>query len=128
MNVTQVEVAFEDERGTITDILEKTDIDSVTMITCRAGSVRGNHYHENSVQFAYVLSGKVRAYALQPGGEPEYRDLGPGGLHENPPFERHAIKALEDSVLLVLTRGPRAGRDYEDDTFRVDPIHPELRS
>ena len=35
-------------------------------------------------------------------------------------YEAHALHALEDSVLLILTRGPRGGEDYESDTYRLD--------
>ena len=34
--------------------------------------------------------------------------------------EWHAIKSLEDSKLLILTRGLRGGKDYESDTYKLD--------
>jgi hypothetical protein len=36
------------------------------------------------------------------------------------PQEGHAFEALEDTTFLVLTRGPRGGENYEDDTFRLE--------
>ena len=30
------------------------------------------------------------------------------------------IKALKDTKLLVLTKGPRGGKEYESDTFRLE--------
>ena len=35
-------------------------------------------------------------------------------------LEHHAVHALEDSVFMVFTRGPRGGDDYESDTFRLE--------
>ncbi len=33
--------------------------------------------------------------------------------------EKHAIKALKNSEFLVFTQGPRGGKDYEKDTYRL---------
>jgi quercetin dioxygenase-like cupin family protein len=116
------EPVFRDERGLITDILEHTQVDSVTVITCVSGAIRGNHYHQESIQYLYVLSGRVRAFAQMPGEPVESADLQTGDLLETLPPERHAIQTLEDAVLIVITRGPRGGKGYEDDTFRVSSL------
>jgi hypothetical protein len=34
-------------------------------------------------------------------------------------MDAHAIEALEDTTMVVMTRGPRGGREYESDTFRL---------
>ena len=125
MKVRKVEPVFEDARGLITDIVEHTPFDSLTIITCNEGAVRGNHYHKESVQFTYVMSGKILALCQDPDGDVESRELEAGDLLESPPLEKHAIHALEYSVLVVITRGPRGGKSYEDDTFRVEPLQVE---
>ena len=33
--------------------------------------------------------------------------------------EAHAIKAVVNSQFLVFTQGPRGGKEYENDTFRL---------
>jgi len=39
------------------------------------------------------------------------------------PFEVHAFEEVEESAIIVFTKGPRAGFDYELDNFRLkDPI------
>jgi quercetin dioxygenase-like cupin family protein len=49
----------------------------------------------------------------------------PGDLIATVPGERHALVGEEDVVCLVFTKGPRAGSDYESDTFRLAaPIYP----
>lgn len=122
MIIRHLEPAFCDKRGQITDIVQHTPFDSVTIITCVRGAIRANHFHKKSIQFSYVLSGRMLALAQLPDGPTESADLVAGDLLETPPLERHALQALEDSVLLIITRGPRGGKGYEDDTFRVPPL------
>lgn len=123
MIIKKIKPAFEDDRGKITDILEHTPVDSVTIITCLKGAIRANHYHKESIQYSYVLSGQMLAYSQMPEEEVESQVLVEGDMMESPPLERHALHAIEDSVLLIVTRGPRGGKNYEDDTFRVEPLH-----
>ena len=42
-----------------------------------------------------------------------------GDLVETSKNEQHAIKALQNSEFLVFTQGPRSGKNYEQDTFRL---------
>jgi len=125
MIVKKLAPAFQDARGIITDILQHTPVDSVTIITSVKGSVRANHYHSKSIQYSYVLSGQMMAYTQLPDGPVEAQHLVKGDMLESPPLERHALHALEDSVLLIITRGPRGGQSYEEDTFRVSPLQPD---
>ena len=39
-----------------------------------------------------------------------------------PPFEIHALKITTINYFIVFATGQRGGKDYESDTFRVDPI------
>ena len=112
-------ISFEDSRGRIIDILTGEIIDSVTIISSRAGAVRGNHYHKESVQYTYVLKGRLKFYAQMPEGKIETTTLKAGDLVYTSPLERHAMVAEEDSEFLVLTRGPRSGQNYEKDTYRL---------
>jgi dTDP-4-dehydrorhamnose 3,5-epimerase-like enzyme len=52
-------INFRDKRGLIMDLIEKTNINAVTYITQKKNSVRGNHYHKKTIQWNYMLSGKV---------------------------------------------------------------------
>lgn len=113
--------AFEDDRGSIRDLLRDEKIDSVTFIHCRPGAVRGNHWHEETTQWTILLSGKLLVFTRA--ADDEFACMGvlmPGVLMESPPGERHAWRALKDTEALVLTRGPRSGENYESDTFRLE--------
>lgn len=111
---------FEDDRGVIQDLLV-CRLDAVTEIFTKAGAVRGNHIHERTTQWTYVVSGRMRVkIRLEDGCWDEFT-VDPGGLHCDEPGIAHAWKALEDTTVLVFTRGPRSGANYEDDVQRLAP-------
>jgi dTDP-4-dehydrorhamnose 3,5-epimerase-like enzyme len=117
--------ATSDERGTISDILYKTEIHHAAVIESkRAGLIRGNHYHKATTQHIFMTKGSLR-YWYQPAdrSEPvksilvqEYE------MVTTPPSEIHALEILEPGQFVVFSQGLRGGCDYESDTFRVTPI------
>ena len=109
---------FEDERGVIEDLITRR-IDAITEITTKAGAVRGNHVHEHTTQWAYVVSGKMWFVSRGTDGTDTARQCGPGELVKEPPGVPHAWRAVEDTTVLVFTRGPRSGQNYESDTIRL---------
>jgi quercetin dioxygenase-like cupin family protein len=125
MKVMKKKSVFVDVRGEIIDILEGEIIDYVTLITSVKGAVRGSHYHKETFQYIYMLAGKMNLLTQVPEQEVVSTILEKGDFVENPPLERHTMIALEDSVFLVLTRGPRGGDNYEKDTYRLpEPLAP----
>lgn len=119
MERVALKVAARDDRGEITDLVVNEAITAITMITFTTGAVRANHYHEHTVQWNYVISGRIKIVTQMPGSAAREEVLGPGELAVTREHERHALEALEPSQLLVFTRGPRSGGDYELDTFRL---------
>lgn len=119
MKVVSKKSVFEDERGNIIDILEGEVIEYVTIITSKKGAIRGNHYHKESIQYTFVLKGSLQILTQMPGEEARTTLLRTGDLVFSPPMEKHTLVAIEDSELLILTRGPRGGNNYEKDTFRL---------
>ena len=120
MIIKKITTDFEDHRGVISDILVKEKIDYVTIIYNKKGAIRGNHYHKKTIQFLYVLEGSILVASQKKGKEVEEKVLKEGSLLFNEARESHAIKSLEDSKLLILTRGLRGGKDYETDTYKLD--------
>lgn len=104
---------FQDERGLIHDWFGP--LDAVTHITTVKGAVRGNHLHERTTQWTFVLKGKL----LIANGLTETK-VGPLGMVKHNPGDPHAWMALEDTECLVFTRGPRSGENYESDTIRLE--------
>lgn len=103
-----------DDRGDIFDFATE-NIDAVTIVRTKAGAVRGNHYHAETAQWTYIASGCL----LVTDGKDE-REVHAGEIVYDAPGSPHAWRAREDSVCVVVVRGPRAGEDYESDTFRLE--------
>ena len=126
MELKKIQTTFEDKRGEIRDILERVEIDCATLITSKKGAVRGNHYHKESEQYVYIVSGKLQFLTQIPGKEVVETIIETGDLVYTPPLESHRFIILEDTIFLVLTRGPRGGKGYEEDTYRL-PIPLSLK-
>ena len=107
----------EDDRGVIQDLLV-TPLDAVTEIRTRKGAIRGNHVHRATTQWTYVVSGLLRVVTQRNGGPLRDRVYAPGDMACEHPGVTHAWEALEDTTVLVFTKGPRSGTAYETDTYR----------
>jgi|TARA_B100000768_G_scaffold171804_1_gene179448 quercetin dioxygenase-like cupin family protein len=123
----KIQPVFEDHRGIILDILEGESVDAITYISFKNRAIRANHYHKDTTQWNYVLSGKLK-YLNKVINKDLLEDsltevceetLYPGDFCVSKPWEAHAFQGIEDSEMLVLTKGPRSGMDYEKDTFRL---------
>ena len=125
MDIINAKPSFIDARGEIIDLLENENINAVTVITFKKGAVRANHYHKQTTQWNYVISGCIRLVSQMPGAPTSEVVMRPGDLVATGPNERHALQGLEDSTLMVFTKGPRGGKEYESDTYRLDvPLIP----
>jgi quercetin dioxygenase-like cupin family protein len=108
---------FEDHRGVIQDLLGP--VDSITEIFTKQGAIRGNHVHRETVQYTYIVSGKLLVAYWRDSAK-EVSVHAPGELITEPAGVPHAWRALTDTRVLVFTRGPRSGEDYETDTVRLE--------
>ena len=119
MKKIKLKINHKDKRGYIKDLLEKKNINAITLITQKKGKIRGNHFHKKTVQWNYLLSGKIIIYAQKNKNKVNKITLNKGDLVVTIKNESHAIKAIKDSTFLVFTQGPRGGKEYENDTFRL---------
>ena len=110
--------SFKDNRGEITDILENEKINSITIITFKKGAIRGNHFHKKTTQWNFVLDGEIIYYSQERQKKNKVKMMA-GDLSVSYPFQKHAFKGIKKSRVLVLTKGPRAGKNYEIDTYRL---------
>lgn len=119
MELVHRTIAHRDERGVIVDVLLDYSVEHVATFSSKKGAVRGNHYHKESVAFIFVLVGKLQ-YSYRMVGETEVKviEVGNKDLLRIDPLEVHTVTALEDSVFLMLTHGPKGGRQFEGDTVR----------
>ena len=120
---TKIKAAFEDERGSIYDLLDKEEIHHIGMITSKKGSVRGNHYHKDARQITYILSGKMELTLKdmkEKNAKPQKMIMEEGDVVDIPAMIAHSLKALEETTFLIFTDKQRADGGYEDDTYRVE--------
>ena len=126
MKKINLKIAFKDRRGKIIDLIENEKINAVTLITIKKGAVRGNHYHKKTWQWNYIISGKMRLVTKIPNKKIKTILLNPGDLALTLPGELHALIGVKDCECLVFTKGPRSGKEYESDTFRLEKPIVEL--
>jgi len=124
VKVEKINIAYSDDRGSISDIFYKHQLDHVGVIRSVKGALRGDHYHKETIQHMYMMKGSLRYY---------YRELdednsntksiiiNEGELVTTPPLEVHSLEILEENIFIVFSEGIRGGVDYEKDTFRVKP-------
>lgn len=118
MKKIKIKINHKDKRGSITDLLEKKNINAITLITQKKGSVRGNHFHKKTIQWNYVLKGKLELYTKKK-NRMIRTILSKGEFAVTVKNESHAIMALQNTEFLVFTQGPRGGKEYENDTYRL---------
>ena len=114
---------FVDDRGVIQNLVEGA-FGSVIVITSRAGAIRANHYHKTDYHYCWMQSGRVVYYnrPVESQSPLTERTIGPGEVFYTPPMEEHAMRFLEDSVMLCFARNSRTMANYEADTVRVPLI------
>ena len=113
---------YQDKRGVICDLMPfwiEEGINAVTFISSVKGSIRGNHYHKETTQWTYITKGQTRVVHIIDGTLCD-SIFGPGELITHRPGVPHAFEAIEDTEWLVFAKGPRAGDNYELDTFRLE--------
>jgi mannose-6-phosphate isomerase-like protein (cupin superfamily) len=111
-------VNFNDHRGVIVDLLQKEKINAVTFLTINKNKVRGNHYHKKTYQWNYIISGQM-VLVSRINKKIKSKVLKKGDLYLTEPYEHHALIGKTKCEVLVFTKGPRGGKEYETDTFRL---------
>lgn len=128
MKIEHKKINFQDSRGSITDIFVNEPKQHCTIIVTYKGGIRGNHYHKQSRQHDFIISGKMEVFG-QPIGETkiERTIVGPRDFLTWDPSVAHEFIALEDSVMITFVDGVRGGHDYEKDTYRLStPLHEQV--
>ena len=117
---------FKDKRGLILDIFTNKPKDHCTLVTFNKGAIRGNHFHKKSTQNSFLISGKMILLSCKVDnngkliGKIKKELIKPNFLITHKPFHAHAFKASTSSIFLAFADGIRGGKNYENDTFRLD--------
>jgi quercetin dioxygenase-like cupin family protein len=117
-NVT-IKPVFTDTRGSIFDVLEE-NVGHIGIITFNKGATRANHYHKKSIQYSYVLEGKLKLTISDiDGGNKKVITLTPGMITTIPAKTIHIYTALAKSKIIDMTTLGRNDNGYEKDTVRI---------
>jgi len=122
--IKKITPEFSDERGAISNILEEP-VNHIAVITTKAGSVRGNHYHPEQIQYVYLVSGKYESISKDLKNEKTETEtvvVEAGSLVITPPMIAHAMRFTEDSVMLNITTDSRDTADFDKHTKKYKLI------
>ena len=125
MKKIKLKINHKDSRGKISDLLNKKKISSITLITQKKGKIRGNHFHKKSVQYSFILEGKLLMITSKVSKSGKYigkkikKIVKKNDLITHKPFIAHAFKAKTQSKMLAFADGLRGVKNYEKDTFRL---------
>jgi len=125
VNIKKITPVFEDDRGSIWDLLSDEQIHHIGFLISKKGSIRGKHFHKEQKQYTLVTKGKIRVTTkniLDKNSKKQISELNKMEMILFPPYQYHELEMLEDAECLVFTSKSRIGTGYEDDTFRIDDI------
>jgi|TARA_B110000116_G_C16638730_1_gene491882 dTDP-4-dehydrorhamnose 3,5-epimerase-like enzyme len=126
--IKKIKVFSSDDRGEIIDIFTHEPKDHCTIVTFTKDAIRGNHFHKESIQSAYVMEGNFQIFNVMIDQDLKYDskkieiiETTKGDYITHEKFEAHSYKCTSDSgSLMVFTKGVRGGKFYEDDTYRIE--------
>ena len=112
---------FPDERGLLVQIC-RSGYSQINAVFTKKGAVRGNfHYHKNTKEAFFVLSGKIRVTAALEDLR-EVREYSAGDMFLVRENVRHSFEYLEDTYLVGLyTRGVENPDGTKD--IHTDPLN-----
>ncbi|KKP59998.1 MAG: hypothetical protein UR52_C0001G0078 [Candidatus Gottesmanbacteria bacterium GW2011_GWA1_34_13] len=118
---------YKDNRGQIVNIFDFTKnnkIKSSLIITSKKDAIRANHYHKTDSHYIYLISGKFEYYEkkLKNNSKIKSITINKGDSINTETGIIHAMKFLEDSIMLVLTTEDRDQKKYEKDIVRIKLI------
>lgn len=117
---------FTDARGEMSYIIDgDSNVNSVLLITCNKGAVRANHYHKKNDHYAFMLKGSMEYiwYDVKAKNKRKKKIIAKAGdLVYTPPMVAHAMRFLEPSSFLALSKEKRGKGKYEEDLIRVKII------
>jgi dTDP-4-dehydrorhamnose 3,5-epimerase len=108
-----------DKRGSIFDFVEEK-VGHVGMVTFAKGVTRGNHYHKKSVQYSYIIEGKIKLVISDIDGSNKKEVMLTEGMLTTIPVKKvHTYTAITKAKMLDITTASRNDNGYEKDTIRI---------
>lgn len=87
----------QDARGSVTGLFNEFPLEELNLISTLAGSVRGNHYHQITREFFFILTGKLHLLVTDLNNQIIFNaEIAAGTLFMIDPNEIHTITAITD--------------------------------
>ena len=87
----------QDVRGGVRGLFNQFPLEELNLICSVQGAVRGNHYHINTREFFYIVSGDIHLSVVTTGQQSIFDGvLGCGAIFIIEPYEVHTVTALTD--------------------------------
>ena len=100
IQILKPDFIFNDERGSLTQLIHE-GFKQINVITSKAGTIRGGHYHQLNEEAFYIINGKVRLFVELDKHKSEY--IFHSGdmflIHKN---VIHDFEFLEDTLLVSM--------------------------
>lgn len=101
IKVLTPDFAYPDDRGLLVQICHE-GYEQINAVYTKKGALRGNfHYHKNTKEAFFVLSGKIRVTA-EKSGETDERIFETGDMFLIEEFVKHSFDFLDDTYLVGL--------------------------
>jgi len=114
MNIITPYFSRTDDRGEFIGLLNNGQWEEVNYLFTKAGEIRGNHFHRETTEIFYIISGTIKVTIISPTGTPLTYDIKSGDLFEIPPGEIHTFHCQSDCKWLnFLSR-------------KIDPTNPDI--
>lgn len=121
--------AFRDERGIIQNLYEGysallEELNGVSIIASKAGTVRSNHWHKTDAHLLYVVSGEMHLYERPVGSQeqPAKYIVRAGQMVFTGPYVEHTTVFPVETVMVSLSRKARDHENHEADLERCADV------
>lgn len=106
---------FADARGELVQLVHH-GYEQINILTTHAGAERGTHYHKETKEAFYVVTGKVKV-VFEGGNTKEEAIFSKGDFFCVLPFTKHTMFFLEETVMCVMYDVPVERGDGEKDIY-----------
>lgn len=110
------EYSFSDERGSLLQLFHNESF-QINVLKSKKGVIRGNHFHEKTTEYFYVLSGSVEI-SYENGKDFGKQTFESGSLFRVDPMTSHSLFFLDDCEMIAFYDKPIEDELGQKDIFR----------
>ena len=116
-----VDFQHKDERGSLTQLIHD-GYNQVNVLETKKGSTRGVHFHKESVEAFYLITGSVDAEFIGKESNESIK-FRAGDFFEIPPYVLHNMVFPEDCIMVQMYDKPVEKSDGSKDIYMEDEFY-----